>query len=257
MSGHLTRPQLEDLVADDPQARVPPQLRVHVADCDRCNVRRLALESARTRFMVAQPPKDFARAVVERAAIPASVEAIPSRKRHVLAPALVALAIAAAALLWLRPSQDPTAIRSKGGASLEVFAQHAGVQRALRDGEVVAPGDQLAFAYTLDRPQHLLLLGVDDAGQITRYFPVEAVGGSSLAAGSRAQLPVGVELDARKGDERLYALVSDGVVDELVVRDAVVRALAVERAHGGGIDSMAEIVVPGLAAQQTIWFRKP
>jgi hypothetical protein len=36
-----------------------------------------------------------------------------------------------------------------------------------------------------------------------------------------------------------------------------VRALTVERAHGGGIASMSEIAVAGLAAQQTIWFRKP
>ena len=64
MSVHLTRAQLEQLLADD--LRVPAALRVHAGSCDRCTVRRLALERARARYMSLHPAPEFARVVVER-----------------------------------------------------------------------------------------------------------------------------------------------------------------------------------------------
>jgi hypothetical protein len=253
VTGHLTRRQLEQLVADDPRAPVPPVLRVHIADCDRCSVRRLALEAARSRYLAARPPEEFAQKVAARAVASAPVSPVRRHPLQVIAPALGALALTAAVLLWLRPVGIPAAIHWKGAATLEVIARHAGSQHQLRDGDALAPGDQLAFAYALERPKHLLLLGVDDAGQITRYFGTN----SPLAATSRAQLPVGIELDASRGNERLYAFFSDAVLDEAQVRSALLRVLASARTRGQGVAALREIDLPAVAAQRTLWFRKP
>ena len=249
MTGHLTRRQLEILVTDDPHTHVPPVHRVHVGGCDRCNVRRLAFETSRARYLATHPPDEFARAVLERTRAPVAAAPKLERTWKVVAPVLAAVAIAAGALLWLRPSLEST----EGGASLEVFAQHAGVQRSLRDGDVLAAGDQLALAYRLDRSKHLLLLGIDAAGQITRYFPAQGADDQALPATSLAQLPVGVELDARPGDERLYAFFSERRLDQREVRDL----LAAELARGRSIASMQAIQLRGLGAQRTVWFRKP
>jgi hypothetical protein len=171
MTGHLTRGQLEQLVADDPRAPVPPVLRVHVSGCDRCSVRKLALDRARANYVATHPAADFARAVVARAATPTPIAKQRRPAQRVFAAAAAAFALVAGFLLWQRPAQPPAAIRAKGGVSLQVIAKHDGIQSQLLDGAVLAPGDQLAFAYALDRPRHLLLLGIDGSGQITRYYP--------------------------------------------------------------------------------------
>ena len=104
MTGHLTRRQLEDVVADDPRNPVPPQLRVHIAGCDRCNVRRLALATANTRYLDAHPAQEFAQVVLQRAEVAVATEPPRSHQRLVVAIVLGLVAIAAAAaLLWLRP----------------------------------------------------------------------------------------------------------------------------------------------------------
>jgi hypothetical protein len=255
---HLCRHQLEQLVANDLRATVHPALRVHLAACDPCSMRKRALEAARARFLAAYPAADFARAVVEQAAQPEP----PPRRRWqgwsapgVLASAAGSLAIGAAALLWFSRAPAPPAIRLKGGVSLQAFAKHAGRTSALRDGDALAPGDQLAFEYALDRPRYLLLLGIDDAGAITRYFPADSSGAAPLAATPRAQLPVGIELDARKGQERLYALFSAAALDEAEARGALIQALFAAHAHGAAIAALRELDLP--AHQVTIWFRKP
>jgi hypothetical protein len=257
VTGHLTRRQLEQLVVDDPRAPVPPVLRVHLAGCDRCSVRKLALDGARSRFLTTYPAAEFARAVVARAAIPAPVAPPRRSARHMIAPAAGVFALAAAALVWLYPAIEPGAIRSKGGASLEVVAKRGAIQSPLHDGDALAPGDELAFSYSLDRPKYLLLVGVDDAGEITRYFPADAASDASLAATPRAQLPIGIELDERKGDERLYALFSDGPLDEATVLGAVLRELESVRAKGRGIGAMREIDLAPRVQQITAWFSKP
>ncbi|HKP56342.1 MAG TPA: hypothetical protein VJV78_06470 [Polyangiales bacterium] len=242
MSGHLTRAQLEQLLADD--LRVPAALRVHAGSCDRCTVRRMALERARARYMSMHPAPEFARVVLER--VNAQAPALPKpRRMHYLAP-LAGLAVVAAALfLW----PEPAAIRTKGGISLEVFAKHGASQRPLADGEALAAGDQLAFAYALDRPRYLLLVGVDTGGEVTRYYASQA----PLAPTRRAQLPVGIELDAGKGDERVYALFADTALDEANVREAVRKGLA----GGRGVQALEQLSLPPSISAFTVWYRKP
>lgn len=258
MTDHVPRHRLEQLVADAPRAPIHPALRVHLAACDHCSTRKRALEAAQRRYLSAHPAADFARVVVARAAQPEPPN--PSRwhkwrRARVLAPAAGLMALAALASVWLAGAPAPAAIRWKGGVSLQAFAKHAGQTTALRDGDALAARDQLAFTYALDRPRYLLLLGIDDAGAITRYFPADGLQIGPLAATPRAQLPIGIELDATKGKERLYALFSEVVLDEAAARRALAQALVRARARGAGVEQLSEIELP--AHQVSVWFRKP
>ena len=95
MTDHLTRVQLEQLIADD--LRVAAALRVHAVSCDHCTVRKLALERARARYVALHPAAEFARQVVERVNAPVPV----ARKRRRLSYVLAPLAGVVALLLWL------------------------------------------------------------------------------------------------------------------------------------------------------------
>lgn len=70
MRGHLARHVLERLLAADPAAPVNPTARVHLADCDRCGVRKRAHEVALARYLAEHPPQAFARSVLARASEP-------------------------------------------------------------------------------------------------------------------------------------------------------------------------------------------
>jgi hypothetical protein len=107
----------------------------------------------------------------------------------------------------------------------------------------------------ISEPRHLLLLGVDGRGAITRYFPIEGAAAAPLATGARVQLPLGVELDEQRGDERLIAFFGARPPDEAAVRRALAAELERVRREGRGLASLEPIDVP--ADQTSIWFRKP
>lgn len=67
---HLARHVLERILAadPDPSARVDPAARVHLASCDRCGVRKRALEVALARHLRAQPAAAVAAEVLVLAA---------------------------------------------------------------------------------------------------------------------------------------------------------------------------------------------
>jgi hypothetical protein len=257
VSDHLPRHHLERLIADDPRLSVRPELQMHLASCHQCATRKRLLEAATARFLSVHPATDFVRAVLARATAPGPVQRRAPRvwkARPMLAAGLGLLAAAAAVLSLDRMPGTPD-IRLKGGVALQAIAMHGGTTRPLRDGDALSVGDQIAFEYALDRPRHLLLLGIDDEASVTRYFPVDGSRATPLGATRRAQLPIGIQLDAHRGEERLYALFSETALDERAVRAALARALAAQTQRGGGIATMEAIDVP--ARHVSVWFRKP
>jgi hypothetical protein len=70
MSDHLARHVLERVHAADPKARANPVAHVHLTECDRCAVRKRALEVAHARYFAAHPVDTFAQVVAARAAEP-------------------------------------------------------------------------------------------------------------------------------------------------------------------------------------------
>ena len=76
MSDHLARHVLERVLAADPRARANPVAHVHLTECDRCGVRKRALEVAVARYFAAHPVAAFTREVLALAAQP---EPPPSR----------------------------------------------------------------------------------------------------------------------------------------------------------------------------------
>ena len=168
-----------------------------------------------------------------------------------------ALALAAVAVFALRaPLQPRIRYRSAGDISLQAYVRSASGVRPLRNGAALAGGTQLAFTSTLRQPGHLLLYGIDDAGTITRYFPDgDIVQSSALAAGAARQLPVGIELDARRGRERRVALFSAAPLDETSARAALAVAWHEARAHGNADSEPLQLALP--AQQISLWIAKP
>ena len=147
------------------------------------------------------------------------------------------------------------AIRFKGEAALlQTYVRRGAETRVLRSGEALYAGDQLAFKYTLAQPRHCLLLGIDDAGTITRYFPEATLAPVAVLPAGVRTLPIGIELDAHKGQERLVALFSETPLDEQRVRSALSAAFRAARARSAGLEHLGDLDLP--ARQISVWFHK-
>lgn len=255
MSEHLARHALERLVANDPRDAIAPELRAHVTSCEHCTQRLRGIERARDAYAATRSAERFAADVLERATVR---ERPRSRWQRLRIPVAAAAAIAAAALMAITstPVERDRIIYKGSLTQLQFYVKHDERTHRVLAGDTLAGGDQLAFTYSLTQPQHLLLFGIDDAGTITRYFPEPTLAPNTvLPAGFDRQLPVGIELDARRGQERLIALFSAAPLDEARARDALSAALHAARAHGGGIADVQNLPLP--ATQVSVWFSKP
>jgi hypothetical protein len=257
MTGHVARHQLERMASEDPEARVRPQLRVHVAGCDLCKTRLRALHSAKARFLVAYPAAEFARETFASAGPFGPAREPRDWARDLRVVTWVGLiAVFSGAFLWYGHEAAANWVRVQAGTSFTVLATHEGLERKLGDGDELTAGDRLAFAYALDRPRHLLLLGIDDTGAIRRYYPASEGSSSEalLAATEGGLLPATVELDTRSSEERLYALFSDEPLAESDARTAVSQATSAVWASGERLEKMPRLELPGQSL--SVWFRK-
>ncbi|HWM85794.1 MAG TPA: hypothetical protein VNO33_08145 [Kofleriaceae bacterium] len=237
MTHHLSGPELERLAAGDE----PPD---HAINCNRCAERVAAIADARARYLAAHPADELVRAARERARRRGGRFAT----RGTVAVGL-ACALAAGGLLVAWPSGEEPAIRTRGAAiELVTYVRRGSETFVASDGVALHAGDRLSFAYAAPDARRLLLLGIDDSGTISRY-----AAGAPIAPG-RGQIPVGLRLDSRRGEERLVAVFARTEADEEEVRAALAGALAAARAEGGGVGDM-RLQLSGDHA--TIWFRKP
>jgi hypothetical protein len=256
---HTPRHLLEMLAATgDPEHA--PEARQHIASCQTCSSRFTNITRGRVAYLAAYPADDFARQVAaraERARRPAAAAPAdgrepsrqrPMRRRWLAGVGAVALAMGAVALFALRPRGISEEIRLKGGATWSVFVKRGARTWPAQEGESLKTSDRLAFAYSLADDRYFLLFGVDDAGTTVQYGAEGAQ--LLLLRRGRGELPFGIELDARTGEERLFALFSRAPLDVATARVALAAAIARARAErrpvtGAELKTGAEILTFG------------
>jgi hypothetical protein len=259
MTAHVPRHHLERLGKRNPDLLADAAARMHVADCDHCAVRKRAFDAASQRYLEGQPPAEFARAVLARCEAAGSAASARTPRVVWWLGLAVALAAAAAALVVVLPRFAPwgrrPAIQLEGKVAFEVYARSGGRFFQVEDGIRLATGAELEFAYGVANAAHLLLLGIDASGVITRYHPPPGRPSTPLLPAERARLPMAVELDQRSGEQGIIALFSAQPLDEAEVRELLAEAYERTRASGAGISHLPRLELP--AQQVSVWFRKP
>ncbi|MFO0728922.1 MAG: hypothetical protein U1E65_34400 [Myxococcota bacterium] len=203
----LKRPRKEacpsDLVLSQFDAGALPQpvraeIEQHVAACSDCKA---WLDDGRAAFSKLSTEE---RAPILDAMVAAS-RARPSWQRRL--PAIASIAAAAAVLtVLLVPRSDPDrGLTPKGGpVALRIYREHEGkVSRAL-PGEKFNPKDRLRFEVDLERPGHVMIVGVEASGHLYSCFPARGEDSALLPFGTKQLLPDTVELDDSRGKETLF-----------------------------------------------------
>ena len=253
----------------------------HVGGCDRCQTQLEQMEQARERALDLDPFEEAYPRWIERS------ETLPDRDpmaeppvafvawwRHQVwqlrrfgesprgwaTAAMVVAGIAlVVALLPREPAPDRThdpihANRFKGEVSLDVYALRGDAVVEVPPGQVLQPGDRIQFTYTSGPLNHLVLVGVDGNGVISRYYPDAGTHSQSVVPGSEMILEDSLVLDDAPGPEVFVAVFSDEPVEVLEVEAAMRGAL------GGSADPrdvMAVDLPPGVyGAVATTWIDK-
>jgi hypothetical protein len=213
--------RLYELASRELDAENEGSARAHLATCALCAPRLASLEAMRDHDPLPEPA--FRRRPSARAA-PAA------RYGRVLQISAVA-AFASAALFALvrRPDlvvdhpSDESEIRIKGGERIGIFVKSKnGNVRESGPNAHVAPGDQMRFTYTRDRPGHLAIIGIDARRRASVYV-AEGPRAVPIEAGRDVPLTQAIELDETLGRENVWALFCDTAIEIEPVRLAFER----------------------------------
>ena len=176
-------------------------VRGHIDACDACRARLQAQEAHRAAF-VAAPVPDAIRALRPKA-----------RRPWWQLAGLPALAVAAAALLFVALPDGGDGVRLKGGGGdVEVLVQSGGAGDAhvWASGEALRAGDRVQVRVPPGPWSHAWL---SDGRELIADFEVSR-GRATLA-------PFSLELDGAPGDERLVLILSEDPLGEAAARAAL------------------------------------
>lgn len=127
---------------------------------------------------------------------------------------------------------------------LTVHRWAAGTSAPLGEGEVLHAGQVLRFYYDCTGYEFLYLFSVDDAGQISPYYPYGPAYSIPIVQGRNIPLPDGVQLDGYVGHERFFALFSNQPLRFHDIGNAVSSAWMNARHKGEGIAHIERLAIP-------------
>ena len=187
----------------------------HLEQCPACRREIQFLEQRRGEFLSAHPPGQLLAELDRRS------EVRPRRLVLQLAAAGLAAGLAAVLLIWARPRGS--AVRTKGGFSLQVYLLRQGRVTRVKSGALFLPGDRIQFTCSSPAGGYLFLVSVDASGRIFNYNHQGSSNSVRLAAGSDQVMEGSILLDDSHLAERVFAILSDHPLDFDQVRRAVER----------------------------------
>jgi hypothetical protein len=180
----------------------------HLARCERCRERKLALDRACAQIEAQLPMFAPHPPVREEAPAPIRVRGWRMRGRGA---ALSALALAVCALLGLLPwvareRSHERETRSKGGPGLSFYVKRGEEVFLWTPGDAVTAGDALRFVVTPQGYGQIAILSRRKDGETSLYYPQGERSAAIDAGTSSIALDGAFELDDTIRDERLFAV---------------------------------------------------
>lgn len=212
---HPSRFALSRFAASEGSPAERESIQDHLASCPECAQVLAELEEFQTAFHGAHDRAAFLASLRAKA-----LEPEPERKpwwAGWFRPAMALGAAAAAVLIVLLvvrpfagPEPDADQIRIKSDAlALGFLVMEQGRPVIAAPDRVVHPGDRIQFRISAPRGGFVHVVGVDQAGKVSVYYPRPAETVEPYPGGSGRPVPGSVILDATLGRERVFALICE------------------------------------------------
>jgi hypothetical protein len=245
-TSHIPRFTLERLQARDLSPAEETSISAHLHSCRECRQTLEALRADDGAFKTEIPYAGFRIEHERRRAAASHAHRAPWHRWVYQA---LAASAAAALLLFaiaLPRSTDDPGVRIKGaGVALGFVVVEEGVARQGVSGEALAPGSHLQLSYDAGEFTHVAILGVDEAGAVTVYFPEAGEVLASIPSGPAGALPFSLTLDRQPGRERFVAVFARASIPVAPLVTALTEA-----------GTRGELNLPTDVAQSTIWIEK-
>jgi hypothetical protein len=231
MIQHLDERAFDLLIMADGDASPETQgFRAHAAECDSCAASLAEREALRDEFEAEVLPRMLGKVRAEVATVEAPRPV--ARLREHLRWAVPVLAVAAVALLMMRPRVEEDAglgaLSIKGGTGLNVWVKRTDRIFEPRSGEALRAGDALQFVVWPGAQRSLMIGSVDGAGHVSIYLPQQGDHGVGIEPSRRYEAPISITLDATPGRECVFSVLGA----EPIARESVERALGELAARG-------------------------
>ena len=188
----------------------------HLKTCLSCREKLEALKEAGANFEGRMNRAGFLTAV--RQGVDDRAEE-PLSKRRIWPWFALAGTALAAMLLWMviQPplgvlgGKSSDGIRIKGDSNLQIgfFIEQDGTAELVDPTRVLHPGERIQFALTGPKGGFVHLVGVDEAGLVSVYYPRSDQSQEEFPGGVGRPVPGAVLLDETLGRERIFVLVCD------------------------------------------------
>lgn len=214
-NGHLHDLGLDAYVASALSVETMAEVDAHLATCEACEQR---VSDAHREEAVPLPALRRGPTAVSDGSMTAVPDAANRPWRAWLAPATVVAAAFLGFLASPMPSStaahphdhDHDTLRVKSAnhpIRLEVWADEGPRSRPVRDRQETLDDDRLGFRMQTREDGHVMILGVDDAGEPWQGYPQDGGGSvSTMANGTIEDIGAAVQLDGKAGQERIVAL---------------------------------------------------
>jgi hypothetical protein len=219
-SEHPSRHALTNYHAGELAGSEKDEILAHVAGCPACRRILEQLAEAKASFTKGHDREKFLRAVRSRSAEPETAWwQVLLRPVHLAATAAVMVMAVLVMSLW---TPDDNGERMKG-ADLELGYYVMGPQgpEKAAQGHVLHPGDRIQFRLTAPAGGYVHIVGVDERGNLSVYFPRPDETPEAFPGGAGRPVPGSVILDEVLGRERIFVLVCREPID----RDKLVERL--------------------------------
>lgn len=218
---HPTQHTLLSLHAGELEGEEKKQVREHVSGCSTCSAFLQELESFKEQFASTHSREGILASVRQRADKD-SVEVSSWWSRLFVAPHSLIWSASLVALLMLGllfiyqnhgDDTDGSYTRIKGAEiSLSYLVAENGKPVLAKPGRILHPRDRIQFRLTAPRGGYVHIVGVDEAGTVTVYFPLPGVAPELYPGGSARPVPGSIILDDTLGKERVFVLICAGPI---------------------------------------------
>lgn len=219
---HPSAHTLSRLHAGELSGEEHDRVRAHLDDCAACRSVFESLEQSRAAFDREHDREDFLRRAEEAAWRPRTAAANQTGGawwRILLRP--VPLAAAAAVLAgvlvlvwWSPPAERNGTTRMKGGTlELGYYVMEPGGPVVAGPDRLLHPGDRIQFRLTAPAGGYVHIVGVDEAGAASVYFPLPGTTPEPFPGGAGRPVPGSIVLDETTGRERIFLLICERPID--------------------------------------------
>jgi hypothetical protein len=215
-----------------------PAIEAHLGTCTDCAAARVRLADERTAFAREAAVANLAADVLVRSEKKEDADWRGLWRRFFIPLGAIAVAVVVMVVTAERPG-----VRTKGEFSLSPYVLHpeSSTTGTLHLGEPLHPGDRLQFRYNGARAGHLTIVSVDEAGNVSLYYPPGPTA-APVAAGQDIPLSTSVELDATLGREVIIGVRCDAPIATDAVMNAARRA--VEGVKGRAATELGPLGLP-------------